>query len=243
MTHKTKINTPYTTIPLYLEEARHHALELSTLDSDTLGRLLRVNNKLAAENLLRYKEFFADEPPALPAILSYTGMVFKRLHPADFTPEDFLYAQEHLRITSFLYGLLRPLDAIKNYRLEGDVRLAFHHEETMFRYWQSVLTDRFIEEIRKQGGVLINLASAEMQHLFDWQRIQSSVRVISPEFVTYKNGKATTVVIYAKMCRGEMTRFIIKNRIDNPEDLTKFSWEGFEYSIKSSENNPVFELK
>ena len=105
-------------------------------------------------------------PLRFPALLAYTGIVFKRLNPKDFTEEDWKYAQQHLFITSFLYGLLRPLDLIKNYRLEGDVRMPEHGDITMFEYWRPLLTEYFITEIKKQGNLLINLASAEMKDLF-----------------------------------------------------------------------------
>ena len=105
----------------------------------------------------------------------------KRILPKDFTADDFRYAQEHLRITSFLYGLLRPLDGIRPYRLEGDVRLPEKGGITMFDYWKPLLTDYFIEEIKKRGGILVNLASGEMKDLFDWKRVESEVRVITPD--------------------------------------------------------------
>lgn len=157
-------------------------------------------------------------------------MVFKRINPKDFSEDDFRYAQEHLLITSFLYGLLRPLDAIKNYRLEGDVKLPELGGMSFFDYWKPRLTDYFIEAIREQGGILINLASGEMKDLFDWEKVNREVQVITPEFHTWKNGKLATVVVYAKMCRGEMTRFILKNRIEQPEELKNFEWEGFRFS-------------
>ncbi|WP_454824304.1 peroxide stress protein YaaA, partial [Phocaeicola plebeius] len=83
--------------------------------------------------------------------------------------------------------------------------------------------------IRQQGGILVNLASGEMKDLFDSEKVCREVQVVTPEFYTLKNGKPTTVVIYAKMCRGEMTRFILKNRIAHPEQLKEFEWEGFSY--------------
>ena len=191
--------------------------------------MLRVNAKIAAENYIRYQDFCSEDNLLVPAIGAYTGAVFKRIAPKDFTTDDFLFAQEHLRITSFLYGLLRPLDGIRPYRLEGDVRLPENGGVTMFDYWKPLLTDVFIEDVKRQDGVLLNLASAEMKDLFDWKRVEREVRVITPEFRVWKGDKPATVVIYAKMCRGEMTRFFIKNRITHPEQLKSFSWEGFTF--------------
>lgn len=234
MTAQSKLQVPFTTQPYFIDEARQNVMDISQFSMEELGHLLKINSKLAAENYFRYHNFFSSEDKGLPAILSYTGIVFKRLAVKDFSDDDFRYAQEHLLITSFLYGLLRPLDVIKNYRLEGDVRLPERGNISMFDYWKPVLTDFFIAEIKKQGSVLINLASNEMKDLFDWKRVCREVRVITPDFQVYKNGKLSTVVIYAKMCRGEMTRFILKNRIENPEQIKSFEWEGFCYNENES---------
>lgn len=234
MTGKSKQQVPFVTRPAFESRAHEHAMHLSQYSVEELERLLRINHKLASENYVRYQNFLSADNTALPALLSYTGIVFKRIQPKDFTLEDLAYAQDHLRITSFLYGLLRPLDCIKNYRLEGDVRLPENGSQSMFDYWKPILTEHFIEEIKRQGGVLVNLASGEMKDLFDWKRICREVQVVTPEFLVHKNGKLTTVVVYAKMCRGEMTRYILKNRIENPEALKGFKWEGFVYNEQES---------
>ena len=122
MTGRSKIQTPVTSTPQFQTEAIQNALDMSQFSAEELERLLRVNSKIAAENYMRFQDFCSDSPSALAALLAYTGIVYKRIHPQDFTPEDFQYAQDHLRITSFLYGLLRPLDQIKNYRMEGDIK-------------------------------------------------------------------------------------------------------------------------
>lgn len=227
MAARSTVAVPRTTTPVFEAEAVQNALEMSQFSSAELERLLRVNAKIAAENRLRFQDFFSDDNPSMPAICAYTGAVFKRILPKDFTPDDFAYAQDHLRITSFLYGLLRPLDGIKPYRLEGDLRLPERGGVSMFGYWKPLLTDCFINEIKSRGGVLVNLASGEMKDLFDWKRVESEVRVITPDFQVMKDGKPKTIVIYAKMCRGEMVRYIIKNRIEHPDALKNFTWEGF----------------
>lgn len=240
---KTSIEIP-TSIPLFEKEAEQHALEIGNLSVEELGKLLHINQKLASENKLRYQEFFSETNQALPAILAYTGMVFKRLNAFDFTSDDFYYAQDHLLITSFLYGLLRPMDLIKNYRLEGTVKLNSNNGESMFNFWKGILTDYFIDAIKKQGGILINLASEEMKNLVDWKKVTKETNVITPEFYTLKDGKLKAVTVYAKMCRGEMTRFIIKNQIENPENLKSFKWEGFSFNQeRSSDNHFVFILE
>lgn len=186
--------------------------------------MLRTNRQIAATNRRRYRQFHGEE--ALPALLAYTGVVFRHIAPERFTPGDFEYAQQHLNITSFLYGLLRPLDAIRRYRLEGDAVLPGHDDQTMFGYWQGRLTEAFLEKIHADDGILVNLASSEMKRLFDWKRIRREARIITPEFRIREGDRLKTIVVYTKMCRGEMTRHLIRNRIADPEMLKEFEWKG-----------------
>lgn len=229
MNFTSKVQVPLQSTPRFAAEASGIALQLSQCTVDELEQMLRVNNSIAVDNYKRYQEFHSDVAPQLPALLAYTGIVFKRLNPKDFTPAEFEYAQQHLRFTSFCYGLLRPLDVIRPYRLEGDARLPEFGGRTLFAYWRERLTDVFIRDIQAAGGVLCNLASDEMRGLFDWARVEREVQVITPEFHTWKNGKLATIVIYTKMARGEMARFILKHRLDRAEDLKAFEWEGFTY--------------
>lgn len=243
MAEKSKISLERTTVPAFFEQAERNAMSVSHFDKDELKTLLKVNDKIAAENYLRYHNFMSDDNKLLPAMLAYTGVVFKHINPESFTQEDWRYASDHLLITSFLYGLLRPNDLIRNYRLEGDVRLDINEGKTMFDFWKPLLTDYFINVINSKGGLLFNLASSEMKNLFDWKKVEESVRVVTPEFYVEKNGKPKTVVVYAKMCRGKMTGYIIRNRIEKSEELEGFEWEGFRYNRElSSENSPVFVL-
>ena len=237
MAARCSVVVPEVTVPKFETEAVRNALEMSQIPAAELEKLLRVNARIAAENRVRFHDFCSEDNHPMPAIGAYTGAVFKRILPKEFTADDFRYAQNHLRITSFLYGLLRPLDGIKPYRLEGDVRLPEKGGLSMFNYWKPLLTDYFMEEIKSRGGVLINLASGEMKDLFDWKRVEEEVRIVTPDFQVWKGGQLKTVVIYAKMCRGEMTRFILKNRITHPEQLKEFEWEGFSYCKTSSNKN------
>ena len=130
MAENNPAEIPRTTLPRYAREAAELALQLATLTTEELERMLRTNRQIAATNRRRYRQFHGEE--ALPALLAYTGVVFRHIAPERFTPGDFEYAQQHLNITSFLYGLLRPLDAIRRYRLEGDAVLPGHDDQTMF---------------------------------------------------------------------------------------------------------------
>lgn len=237
MAATSKIKAPAGTLPRFPKETIEIALQMGQCTAEDLSRILKINPKIAAENYRRFRDFHSEDIPPLQAILAYTGLVYKNLNPKDFSDEDYAYMQDHLRIASFCYGLLRPLDQIKPYRMEHDVKLPELGEGTMYAYWSPRQTRLFIEDIKAAGGILIYLASMDIQPAFDWKKVEKSVRVIIPEFKVWKNGKPNTIVVYAKMARGQMSRYIIKNRISDPEDLKEFTWEGFIYNEQLSEGN------
>ena len=223
MAGTSKIKAPAGTTPRFNQEAIEIALHMAQYPAEELGRMLKLSPKLMMESYHRFQNFHSAEEEPLQALLAYTGVVFKNINPKDFTEADFRFAQDHLRLISICYGLLRPLDLIKPYRMEYDVKLPE------------------LGEGNADDNLLINLGSMDLQPSFDWKKVEQSVRVITPDFKVWKNGKAETIVIYAKMARGQMTRYIVKNRITNPDALKDFTWEGFRYREDiSSENNWIF---
>jgi len=213
-------------IPHFLSDAKILASELACYSAEELQDLLDINPAIARQNWFRYQNF-GDAAALRPAISAYDGIVFKKIEPQTLSADDLQFAQSHLFIASFLYGLLRPLDAISPYRLEGKVELPASAPGNLFDYWQPRLTDWFISRIKADDGVLVNLASNEFRNIFDWKKVKKELTVISPDFKMEKDGKPRTVVVYAKMCRGAMTRWIIKNRPTDPSDLLRFNYEGF----------------
>ncbi|WP_300739637.1 YaaA family protein [uncultured Alistipes sp.] len=233
MSEAPDIATPRVSVPRFDDTARSLAAHLATLPADELARLLRVNRTLAAENHRRYTLFHDAGVPAAAALAAYSGIVFRYLDPGSFSAADFEYAQQHLHITSFLYGLLRPLDAIRPYRLEGDVVIP-GGEQAPFDFWPARLTPVLLDAVRRDDNVLVNLASGEMKRLFDWRRLAREVRIITPEFRVREGERLRTVVVYTKMCRGAMARSILRNRPEDPEQLKAFEWEGFRYDPAAS---------
>lgn len=237
MEKQTAVTTPIVSIPMFQKEAERFALLMSQRSVEELMEMFKCSRQLAIENKLRYESFFASEE-RVPAILTYYGQAYKCLQAQTLDAKDFIFAQGHLWITSFLYGLLRPLDMIHPYRMEGKVEL---DGKTMFQHWRPLLTDLLIDSVKTDDGILVHLATEEMQHLFDWKRVCKEVKVIQPEFLVMKNGKLKVVTVYAKSCRGAMTRFIIKNQLTMPEDLRHFEYEGFEYSADYGDtSHPCF---
>jgi hypothetical protein len=214
--------------PRFQNEAQAFARDMAQYPTETIAEILGCNYQIAAQNRLRFMQFF-EEKPKLPAILAYHGQAYKHLKAETLTVDDLHYSQGKLWITSFLYGLLRPLDGILPYRMEGSVELASGEGQNMFGFWKSRLTDMLIEAVKADDGILIHLATEEYQHLFDWHRVRQEVRIIQPLFYVRKGNNLKIQAVWAKTCRGAMTRFIIENRITNPEGLNAFSYEGFTY--------------
>ena len=214
--------------PRFQSEADAFARDMAQYSTETIAEMLGCSQQIAAQNKLRFMQFF-DERQKLPAILAYHGQAYKHLKAETLNVDALNYSQGKLWITSFLYGLLRPLDGILPYRLEGHVELPSGVGKNMFGSWKSRLTDVLIDAVKSDDGILIHLATEEFQHLFDWQRVRKEVRIIQPLFYVRKGNDLKIQAVWAKTCRGAMTRFIIDNRITNPEDLNAFSYEGFAY--------------
>lgn len=239
MSPKSKI--PAGTTPGFKAEAEYLVSKLQSYSREQLQLLLQISNKLTDTNYERYQQFNDPSTPSIPAILAYTGNVFQHIRPETFTGEDYRYAQDRLRIISTLYGLLRPLDLIHAYRLIYQVRIQGIKEKDLYEYWQPRLTKPLLKDIKNSGNILINLASLDILGALQMEKIEKEVRVITPEFKEFRKGKHETIRTYAKMARGEMTRYILQNRIEEPEQIKKFTWEDFSFKEElSDESHYIF---
>ena len=220
--------------PLFQSVAEMLAAEMAKLDVEELAKQLDCSHKIASENWKRYRNFMAAEK--MPAILSYNGQAYKHLRANTLGEESLQYAQKHLWITCFLYGLLRPMDGIVPYRMEHCVTLEATNDKPINQFWKDKLTDVLISSVKADDGILIHLSTAEYEHLFDWKRICREVKVIQPLFyVRQKDGRLKMQAVWAKSCRGAMVRYILSNQLTTPEELAAFSYEGFEYAPELGE--------
>lgn len=221
------LRIPFVTEPEFLGRAHVTADHMAGLSETELMDLLKVSAQIACRTSEQYQMISRGEAEIRPALAAYTGAVFRRIAPSGFEKGDWLFAQDHLRIMSSLYGILRPLDGISAYRLEATASL--DGQNTVAASWRPLLTESFISLVKDSGGVLLDLASEEMRLFLDWNAVMSSVRVVRPDFYERRSGRLKSVTMYAKMCRGEMVRHVVLNRIDSPEELAGFSWDGFSY--------------
>lgn len=234
-------NMPSGTPPLFQKEASFLASQMREYSREQLQILLQTSNKLTDLNYERYQNFDSLSECGKPAILAYTGTVFQHLKPLTFSAADFQYAQKHIRIISTLYGLVRPLDLIKAYRMAYQLKLKGTGNNNLYEYWLPKLTEPLIEDVRECGGILINLASLDVWGALETDKIKAATRFITPEFKEYRKGKYETIRTYAKMARGEMTRYLLLHRTEEPEQIKNFSWDGFEFcEALSSEERYIF---
>lgn len=221
-------------VPLFQSVANVLAEEMAKMDVEELARQLDCSNKIATENWKRYHNFMAAEK--MPAILAYNGQAYKHLHASSLSDDSLEYAQKHLWITCFLYGLLRPMDGIVPYRMEHCVSLEATNDKPVNQFWKDKLTDVLIDSVKADDGILIHLSTEEYEHLFDWKRVCKEIKVIQPLFyVRQKDGRLKMQAVWAKSCRGAMVRYILNNQLLTPEELAGFSYEGFEYASELGE--------
>lgn len=223
------------TPPRFQKQAERFAHDMMQYDVETIADMLCCSHQIAAQNKLRFMSFFDEDKQKLPAILAYHGQAYKHLKAETLNEDDLHYANKHLWITSFLYGLLRPLNGILPYRMEGGVALPSADGITMFDFWKAHLTECLIESVKADDGILIHLATVEFQHLFDWKRVSKELRVVQPLFYVRKGNQLKMQAVWAKTCRGAMTRYIITHRITTPEELCAFSYENFEFASNAGD--------
>ncbi len=198
-----------------------------------------ISENLANLNEERFKTFQKDYnfENSKQALLAFKGDVYTKIEVDSFTKEDFEFAQEHLRILSGLYGLLKPMDLIQPYRLEMGTRLENKKGKNLYEFWDK----KIAKAINEAAGdkVIVNLASQEYFKAVDLKTVKSPI--ITIHFKEYKNDNYQVIGFFAKQARGMMVDYAIKNRITDPSELKLFNIEGYEFSeTLSDKGNWVF---
>lgn len=219
----------------FLDQSQLLVKELRKKSSQEIKELMDVSDKIAELNYERFQQFSMPFTPenAKQALYAFKGDVYTGFELESYGEKELAFAQEHLRILSGLYGLLRPLDLIQPYRLEMKIKLSNPRGKDLYTFWGNRLTKALNAALAEQGNpVLINLASNEYFKAIDKKSLKAET--ITPVFKEFKNGKYSIVAIFAKKARGLMSDLIIRNKIDEPEELKTFDLEGYEYSEQHS---------
>ncbi|OXX32989.1 peroxide stress protein YaaA [Vibrio sp. V09_P4A23P171] len=200
-----------------------------------ISALMKVSDKIAGLNVARFAQwsptFTLDN--ARPAILAFKGDVYTGFEAETLSDAGFEYAQQHLRMLSGLYGVLKPLDLMQPYRLEMGTRLGNSRGTNLYQFWGDIITDKLNQALKEQGDdVLINLASNEYFKAVNPKKLKGSI--ITPVFKDCKKGQYKVISFYAKKARGMMARYIIDKQISSVEQLAQFDSAGYYFVEQES---------
>ncbi|WP_262694769.1 peroxide stress protein YaaA [Kordiimonas aquimaris] len=228
--------------PQFLSQSKKLIKTAKTLKAGDLRSLMGISEALAELNVKRFKAFKAPftTSNARSAIDAFQGDVYVGLEASSLNDEDRAFANEHVRILSGLYGLLKPLDLMQAYRLEMGIKFKNERGKNLYEFWDDRLAKALDKELKQHDSkVLINLASNEYFKAVKPKSLNASI--ITPVFQEVKDGRARVISFLAKKARGTMTRYIIDNRIDTPDTLKKFNEGGYRYSeADSSDDRLIF---
>ena len=238
--YQSPLATTRFTLPELLDHSQQLIHEARKLSAPQIKKLMNISDKLADLNATRFHDWQPNFTPenARQAILAFKGDVYTGLQAETFSEEDFDFAQQHLRMLSGLYGVLRPLDLMQPYRLEMGIRLENAKGKDLYQFWGDVITHKLNEVIDAQGiRFVINLASDEYFKSVKPKKLNAEL--IKPVFLDEKNGKFKVISFYAKKARGLMSSFIIDNRLTKPEQLKDFNREGYFFDEEASANGEL----
>jgi cytoplasmic iron level regulating protein YaaA (DUF328/UPF0246 family) len=229
-------------IPQFVEESELIMKKLKKLSPSGIKKMMHINDNLAETNYDRFQNWEPrfDLNVARQAITTFKGDVYLGLDVKSYSQEDFDTAQKHIRILSGLHGILKPLDLIRPYRLEMGTLLKVGRANNLYEFWGNKILDAIIAEpAYKEDNTIINLASQEYFSVLSKKNL--SGRVITPMFKEFKNGSYKPIHIFLKKARGYMTSYIVKNKVNDPDSLKLFDWEGYGYNDQLSKgDNWVF---
>ena len=239
---ETPPKVPTFTMPDFLDDSAELIDELREFEPYQLSDLMGISSKLADLNSNRYHSwslpFNADN--AKQSVLAFKGDVYNGLDADNLSADDLQFAQAHLRILSGLYGVLKPLDLMQPYRLEMGTKLKNRRGKDLYDFWDDRINRTLNAEMTGQDNpVLVNLASNEYFKSVKPEKLNA--RIITPTFKEERNGDYKFISFAAKKARGLMSRYIVRKRLSDPEDIKGFDLEGYRYNAELSEvDRPVF---
>ena len=233
------------TQPDLLAEAEILMRQLRELAPQQIAELMHVSDKIALLNAERNAEWHTPFTPdnAKQAVFMFNGDVYEGIAADTLKPEQIQYLQQHVRLLSGLYGILRPLDLMQPYRLEMGTAFANTRGKNLYEFWGDIITDLLNDTLAQAGSdILINLASQEYFKAVNTKKLKA--RLITPVFKDEKNGKYKIISFYAKRARGLMVRYAAEHNITDPEMLKNFDYEGYSFNAAASnESEWVFMRK
>lgn len=228
--------------PLFLKQSRQLIKELRVLAPSDVATLMNISTKLGDLNFQRFADWKTPftEKNAKQALFAFQGDVYTGIEAENFSADDLQFAQQHLRILSGLYGVLRPLDLIQAYRLEMGTRFINSRGKNLYEFWGESITQAINAQLLTlKSTLVINLASTEYFTAVKPKHLNA--HIITPVFKDYKNGEYKIISFFAKKARGMMSAYIIQNRITDPEKLKQFDVAGYGFdATRSSECDWIY---
>ena len=238
--YETALPTDSHTLPRLLDQSQQLIDVSRKLSASEIANLMSVSEKIAQLNVERFRDWNAefDFSNARQALFAFKGDVYTGLDAYHLKDHDIDFAQQHLRMLSGLYGLLRPLDLMMPYRLEMGTKLKNSRGNNLYEFWGSIITDQINQDLAEiDAKLLVNLASDEYYKSVNEKKIQAEI--IKPVFLDQKNGKYKVISFYAKKARGLMARYLIENKLSQVEQLKAFDSEGYYFDAESSSDKEL----
>ena len=233
------VETSQSSKPIFGEKATEINDIIKDISSPDLGKLMSISPKLSDLNWKRNQEFQNKDSYQKQAIYAFNGDVYDGIDISSISTDKHEKIQESVRILSGLYGILKPFDIIKPYRLEMGTKLSVNGSKNLYDFWTESVTNSISDEV-SDHELIINLASNEYFSVINSKLLNN--KIISPQFKDFKNGKLKIISFYAKKARGLMTRYLIENEIKSENDILGFDYSGYSFSSEESKDslNPVF---
>ena len=236
---ENNVETSISSKPIFADQAHKINNTIKNLSAPDLSSLMNISPKLSELNWSRNQEFQKIDSKEKEAIFAFNGDVYDGIDANTINKSNHEKLQNSLRILSGLYGILKPFDKIKAYRLEMGTKISINGSKNLYDFWKENVTKSLVNEVN-ENDIIVNLASNEYFSVIDQSLISNSI--VNPQFKDFKNGKLKIISFYAKKARGLMTRFIIDNDIKNLSDIESFNSSGYMFSQNETSNplEPVF---
>ena len=228
---------PYRDLPVFLPNTEEICGQLQSMSYEELKKLWKCNDQIAELNVRRLQDMDLHKF-LTPAVLAYEGIQYQYMAPGVFTDQEYAYLQEHLRILSGFYGILRPFDGVTPYRLEMQAKLRIGECKDLYTYWG----DRLAKRLFAQTDCILNLASKEYSVCVS-RYLPDDLRFITCVFGEEKDGKVIEKGTMCKMARGEMVRFMAQNQITTPEQIKPFNRLNYRFDENRSDDNTYIFLR
>tara|TARA_B100001079_G_scaffold210559_1_gene184670 strand:- start:63 stop:818 length:756 start_codon:yes stop_codon:yes gene_type:complete len=234
-----KVQTSINSKPLFHNDAIKINSELKKESIESLCDLMGISSKLGELNWTRNQDFTKDSNYSKQAIFAFNGDVYDGLDINSLDNEKHQLVNNIIRILSGLYGILKPFDHIKPYRLEMGTKFSINGNKNLYDFWKSKVTNQLKSELA-EDELIVNLASNEYFSVINSKEVSN--KIISPQFKDFRNGTLKIISFYAKKARGLMSRFIIDNNVKSVNEIISFDSGGYSYSKKDTtdELKPVF---